>query len=391
MSSIPNEYYTPRTYGIEGLTFKGFNIDDIFVPGSNGRYLRTQNPTMWDLLKFHITRSILNGLLAIVSFYESLPSFFKQLTLFRLSFSRFEEFEKIFTSLFKKDKANRVEINSTKNPPEHLATVLKSSPHISPPLPTIPQSIELADGSVAAPTAEELEEIHYIIQKEESQKVEHHESETKRLIDETTELILWSIKAGITQLTIFESSGTLCEQEVERVVTYCREKMALADIPLGEKPIKLCFHTQSREVLFDNASFTTGNKQLNPFNETGLGSRERLEPNGHLLQVNVLEEDDTCKSLTQFTKLVTEELENGNITQDIVYKDDEILSRAFRYFITGNERNPDILILFKSNSDLGGYPTYGLKDTMIYCDRTHKSASPDLRVFNDAIKEFCKM
>lgn len=63
-----NIYFTPKTYGIEGLSINGFDVNSIFVAGSNvGGFEKIPGNT-YELLLFHIKRSILSAVLMTIGY-----------------------------------------------------------------------------------------------------------------------------------------------------------------------------------------------------------------------------------------------------------------------------------------------------------------------------------
>lgn len=57
---------TQRSLGLEGVNFKGFELDDIFSPGAN---LQDMPITTWELLQFHIQHAILTFLHDTIDFW----------------------------------------------------------------------------------------------------------------------------------------------------------------------------------------------------------------------------------------------------------------------------------------------------------------------------------
>lgn len=57
---------TARSLGLEGVNFKGFELDDIFSPGAN---LKDMPITTWELLQFHIQHAILVFLHNTIDFW----------------------------------------------------------------------------------------------------------------------------------------------------------------------------------------------------------------------------------------------------------------------------------------------------------------------------------
>lgn len=64
---IPEFYFTPKTYGIEGLRFKGFELDNILSAGANLSDPDIVPKSTWQILKFHLKRSMLQGILNVYS------------------------------------------------------------------------------------------------------------------------------------------------------------------------------------------------------------------------------------------------------------------------------------------------------------------------------------
>jgi hypothetical protein len=250
-----------KTYGMEGIVFKGFNVDDIFVAGSNGAYV-TQ-PNMWELLKFHIFRSILNLVLAVVAYYDAIPELWKQLSSFRRGIFDFKEFEMSVYQFLGYDTPEKNSI--TEKVPSHVATILTYFPLVRSPPPSVPEPIKLADGTVLDSTPEEIEEVYGAIQSFDNEKIAHQASESKRLVNEATELMCWCIERGIKTLTIYENFGVLCEQEADRIIDYTRTKLALSGKALKNKKVNVKFHTYQRMVSFTNTWAESSNLLLDPF------------------------------------------------------------------------------------------------------------------------------
>lgn len=70
---IPEFYYTPKTYGIEGLRFKGFELDNLLSAGANLQKAEDVPKSTWGIFKYHMKRSILLGMLNIVSTTDDDP------------------------------------------------------------------------------------------------------------------------------------------------------------------------------------------------------------------------------------------------------------------------------------------------------------------------------
>lgn len=370
--------YTPKTYGMEGLVFKGFNVDDIFVAGSNGTYVR--QPNMWELLKFHIFRSILNLVLALVGYYDSIPELWKQFSKFRRGIFDFKEFE---TSVYQFLGCGTSEKNPTAEKiPSHVATILTYFPHVQSPPPSVPETTTLADGTVLEPSPEEVEEVYAAIRSFENEKIAHAESESKRIVNEATELMCWCIERGVKTLTIYEGSGVLCEQEVDRIIDYARTKLALSGNALKNKKVNAKFHTHRRVVSFSNTWAETSNLSLDPFgiDETN-GNDEDI-----VLEVFILEAVEPEKSLRDFIAFTSEEIANEHIKRDEL--SDEQLSSAFTSYTSGTSKCPDILVLFGSKASLNGYPGYALRNTLICHHRKYRSTSFKIQAFNQALNTY---
>lgn len=370
--------YTPKTYGMEGLVFKGFNVDDIFVAGSNGTYL-TQ-PNMWELLKFHIFRSILNLLLALVAYYDTIPELWKHFSNFRRGIFDFKEFESSVYRFLGCGTPKKVLI--TDKVPNHVATILTYFPHVRPPPPSVPESIKLTDGTVLEPPLEEIEEVYSTIQAFENEKVAHEASESKRLINEATELICWSIEKGIKTLTIYESVGVLCEQDVDRIIDYTRTKLALSGNALNQKKVNVKFHTHRRMVSFNNTWAETSDLALDPF---GIDAA-REQDEDIILEVFVLDEVEAGQSIRDFITFTLEEIRNGRIKQDEL--SDEKLTSALTSFTSGTPTCPHVLILFGSKASMNGYPGCALRNTWVCNHKGYRSVSPRIEAFNHAIETY---
>lgn len=67
---MPEFYYSPKTYGLEGLNFKGFEVDQIFSAGSNIARPEDIPHNTFGILKYHIKRSLLLAILAIIGYFD---------------------------------------------------------------------------------------------------------------------------------------------------------------------------------------------------------------------------------------------------------------------------------------------------------------------------------
>lgn len=70
---LPELTYTPKTYGLEGFSFRGFEIDKIFSAGSSITNPADFPTSTWQLLKFHIRRSMLSAILNIIALKDDDP------------------------------------------------------------------------------------------------------------------------------------------------------------------------------------------------------------------------------------------------------------------------------------------------------------------------------
>lgn len=65
--------YTPKTYGLEGFSFRGFDVDKFFSAGSSITNPVDFPTSTWQLLKFHIRRSLLSAVLNIIALNDNDP------------------------------------------------------------------------------------------------------------------------------------------------------------------------------------------------------------------------------------------------------------------------------------------------------------------------------
>lgn len=255
LPSRHKQYYTPRTYGLEGLSFNGFPIDNIFVAGSNLFDPANSPETTWDLLKFHVKRSLLSAVHCALEYKiygspkpekhlakenlciteitdvddlelvtaspdvevldssspSSIISYSLYLyTLLRTFLGIYPPSDDFVTQptlgFFRKDQKKAV---SFKGPSvaKNVTVVLTSHPFLAPPPPIIPD-----DNLRASPLSEkETTSINAKIEKYNKDKACHTVADLKRLLVDATDLVYQSNLASLERLTIYESTGVLCQ------------------------------------------------------------------------------------------------------------------------------------------------------------------------------------
>lgn len=68
---LPDFYYSPKTYGLEGLNYKGFEVDQLFTAGANIATPDDLPNSTFGIFTYHIKRSLLT---AILGFYASVDN-----------------------------------------------------------------------------------------------------------------------------------------------------------------------------------------------------------------------------------------------------------------------------------------------------------------------------
>lgn len=262
---LVNRYYSPKTYGVEGLSFNGFNIDQIFGAGASVFQEGILPKNTWELFIFHITKSLLAGFyslmehkyfgfqktkvttttqpldianlrepteldqitptpdvenfrveeapssLAVVLMY--IYSVIRATTSYFLCFCSDTGFLKDtlhqIPFLRNKKSVTRTAFMNAPTAAKIVTVVLTSHEFIAPPPPLEPNEVLSSSGSQRKIDAKDIALIRAKIAKYEAEKSSHLASDYKRLLIDSTELIYYSTVASLDRLNIFEATGTL--------------------------------------------------------------------------------------------------------------------------------------------------------------------------------------
>lgn len=257
LPSRDTKYYTPRTYGLEGLSYNGFSVDSIFVAGSNLFDPVNSPKTTWDLLKFHIKRSLLSAVHCALEYkiYGSPkpekhpakePHCITEITdindfelvssspdveildssspssIIAYSYYLYTLLQTFFLGIyppnddlviqpiltfFRKSQKKTVPFNGP-SVAKRVTVVLTSHPFLAPPPPIIPDDTLSQTSKLSE---KEIKSIKAKIEKYDKDKRCHAVSDLKRLLVDATDLVYQSTIASLDRLTIYESDGVLCQ------------------------------------------------------------------------------------------------------------------------------------------------------------------------------------
>lgn len=296
---LPDFYYSPKTYGLEGLSYKGFEVDQLFTAGSNIASPDDLPTDTYGILKYYIKRSILTGILGIFAFFDQdavdrseshflgvivyamaamsgfvaflvriddskrwiiayikgflsntfsvvknvsakVPIVGSKLVTFIHYFS--EYLSLVYARLVPKQKTEVVSpiagpVLSSRN----IAMIIHSNEFVAPPPPVLPTPEE-----EARMPAEEVTELHKEISfYKETQKL-FYEVETKRVINEAAMLIHWAFVLNLQHITLCEYLGYLSSHSTELI-----DAVKTVFLNAHEKMPQMSFVVPSEESILD--------------------------------------------------------------------------------------------------------------------------------------------
>lgn len=254
-------YFTPRTYGIEGLTVNGFDVDSIFVAGSNVTSAEDLPTKTIELLRFHIRRSLLSAVFLAIGLkkygvkYEADVTPLNATTLTVSEIKEPSEMESIVpnpdvtpwyinavpsnllifliqayvfiksvmgvvTGFFDKigiklpltvpfvqsKPKDRTSFFSGSSLAKNVTVVLDSRPYIAAPPPLLPEDVAPA---ISETMQAEVVDVKSKIAMFNKNKNAHEVAEYKKLLVESTEIIYYSGAAQLERLNIYDRLGMM--------------------------------------------------------------------------------------------------------------------------------------------------------------------------------------
>ncbi|KAF5096893.1 hypothetical protein D0Z00_002630 [Geotrichum galactomycetum] len=299
-----NTYFTPKTYGIEGLSINGFDINSIFVAGSNIGSFQKIHGNTYGLFLFHIKRSILsaiflaigykkygveneNTLLAldntyltvsqiknlsdiegilptpsVIPWYITAPpsniiiillylySVIKAIARAILDFLKKCGISKVNNLFFTKTAEPKTMFMSGPSIAKSVAVVLKGSPFIAnpPPLP-----LEQLSPAISEEVKQNILKTNAKIFQYTKSLNAHQVADFKRLLLDATELVYAASVACIDRLVIYDPVGTL-NQNINLVAKSVKQKFDISKVgsSLSIPDIIIIFPSNKKQIkLYD--------------------------------------------------------------------------------------------------------------------------------------------
>lgn len=297
-------YFTPKTYGIEGLTINGFDVDSIFVAGSNMASPENIPTTTFDLFIFHVKRSFLSAVFMTVG-YKKYGVQFENTPLVQndtnLTVSQIENVSNIDEIVPTPDvipwyvtvppssiiiillyvysvikiiitanvnfvrKLGRVEINipfwtkrsesgtmfmSDPSVAKSVALVLRNTPFIVHPPPLLAEQSDMINSEGFK---KEKQKSYGILSEYNKKKNAHQVADFKRMLLDATELVYTASFACLDRLIIYDSEGTL-NQNIDILAKSVKKKFEISRIgsTLSIPDVRFTFPSNKKQInLFD--------------------------------------------------------------------------------------------------------------------------------------------
>lgn len=384
-------FYTPKTYGVTGGVIQGFSVDNMIKPGCNFDDLNNffdvvengSSPT-FKLLKWHIRRTLLHVLLTIVSYYKMLPVFVKRMFSLRSGMLDFKEFEETARNTWPGKLNLEKEVENFSKIPKHVGIILKYYKNVVPPPPELPEPYINANKEIVYPSEEDIQLAKEVIKECEKEQEEHDNNEGNRLVTEITDIISWAVVSKIPILTIYEQSGFIFSNlDQDRVISSTRDKLAL-NYGVTDVKIKIHVRAENKVLTFSNNDSELSSAAPSP----SFDNDNNNNNNDAVLNVILLQETDVRTAVTRVAENVSLAYADGSLELEEVTQ--EFVNQAILQSLSSSSSptiQPDLLILLGSNATVDGYPSYALKNALVYRDFTHKP-TPDVKLFCRALKAF---
>lgn len=384
--SLRSTYYTPRTYGIEGLTYNGFDIDEIFVAGSNVNDESLVPKNTFELLLFHLKRSFLSALHSAIEYrligtQKVVPSNTKGITvpvselsdpadlaniiatpdippatltapsgfmvvmlyLYSILKALTESILSLMTKsgfiksksplhLFSQEKlANKTAFMGS-SVAKSVTVVLTSHPYVAPPPPLHPDEVYSEEESARTHIKANDEEIAMIkeeITKHEESKSAHIASDYKRLIVDASELVYFSAAASLERLTIYEATGVF-SQSPQMLAKMVKSKFEASSIGSTQSIPSIHFVYPSKRLRVDLIDGQISVIDLNSIPTRGQEDEDSTDNWNRILEVVVLEKNDGQLFLSVVLRKVCVMVSKGQLRSDEVEKTlDRIFKEAY--------------------------------------------------------------
>lgn len=317
-------YWTPKTFGVEGLLVNGFDVDSILVAGSNVLEQDNIPKNTFQLLKFHIKRSLLSALFLFMSYEQAGPrnqkvanvanvntndkictvseisdpsdlisviatpdvqtrdlpdaSRLTMLLLFiytaiKTILVKFQDLLVVMKltdskSLFFRhgSKSKKGSFLSGPSVAKNVSVVLTSHDFVVPPPPLLPDRLVQENDQVKL----EIRAIKNEIAKYNKAKAVHLLSDYKRLVTDAAELVYCSTVASLERLSIYEASGAL-NQNPEMLARMVKEKFESVSIgsTMSIPDVVFVYPTERKRIELVNGKISTQNWTQSGFNLNG--------------------------------------------------------------------------------------------------------------------------
>lgn len=309
--TILQNYYTPKTYGIEGLKFNGFDVDQIFVAGSNVIQDGKIPFTTWGMLRFHVSRSLLSAvhglmekrylgvekkspmvlrnldvsevtnladldkvvptadadlavatapsslMVVLMYIYSVISATFFYFLFFCSSTGFLKDTLHSLPLFHPKDPSKRTVFMNSPTKATNVTVVLSSHPYVAPPPPFLPEEVTSSFESTHTFDAEEIAAAKLEISKYEIAKNNHEVSDYKRLLADASDLVYYASVSSLRRLTIYEETGVL-NQNPELLAKSVKKKVELVGVgsTVTVPEIVFVFVSQQLKVALSNGRIT---------------------------------------------------------------------------------------------------------------------------------------
>jgi hypothetical protein len=364
---VEGTFFTPRTYGMAGTNFKGFDVDRLLPPGTNMNELSFTSTK--GLLDFDIRRTILNVVLVFVGLYSRFPAAFKDFihnefvawapsggasTTSRLMrmLTTIRDFWRFIRSYFpiRRDgadfdqKAQHLEklqaLAKIHRKPRRITAVLVYHRRVAPPPSPPLVVVQLANGEKIHPEATNIEAYDNEVLTYQQLQASHEEQQIDVLTKDAASYIVACAISGVTLLSLYEETGRLASNKKRlnnQVVAACHEYQF-------NSPTRIHIHviTGGGETVHRRSS-----------------SSQRSDP---LLNVLLLKQTDTITPILRITHGVAAKIKSGALSCSTLTE--KRISTSIRKQLIGSRLSPELFIL-PSNSNTMGYPLYCLNGAVI--------------------------
>lgn len=296
-------YFTLRTYGIEGLTINGFDVDSIFVAGSNMTSPENIPKTTFNLFIFHVKRSFLSAVFMTIGYkkygvqFENIPlaqndsnltvsqienvsnidevvptpdvipwyvtvppssiiiillyvySVMKTIVMVNLSFVKKLGSAEINIPFWTKRSESGTMFMSSPSVAKSVALVIRNTPFIAYPPPLLTEQSDMTNSE----GSKNEEQTYDMISEYNKKKNAHQVADFKRVLLDATELVYTASVACLDRLVIYDSEGTL-NQNINIFAKSVKKKFEISRIgsTMSIPDVRFTFPSNKKQInLFD--------------------------------------------------------------------------------------------------------------------------------------------